>query len=148
MTIPAGEFPVTWLEPGDPEKTWDWDDMHMPAAVAPLAGDYALLVAEGFAYGYERLEVPYTVHARVWNGYVYFAFTVGLPDVERDAAADRYTEARRQAIEVGGACWQGRAIPELVELYGWVAARPVETMSADELADAWDEVWRRIARAW
>jgi pyruvate,water dikinase len=148
MTNPAGDFPVTWLEPDDAELSWDWDDMHMPAALTPLAGDYALVIGAGFAYAYERLEVPYRVRARVWNGYVYFAFTTGLPDSEQEAAADRYTEARRQCIEVSDAYWHGRAIPELLEIYGWVAARPVETMSAGALAETWDEVWKRISRAW
>ena len=32
--------------------------------------------------------------------------------------------------------------------YAWVAARPVETMPAAELADTWDEVWARIGRCW
>lgn len=148
MTSTAGEFPVTWLEPDDPELTWDWDDMHMPAAVTPLAGDYALVVGSGFAYGYERLEVPYRVRARVWNGYVYYAFTVDGSDAEQAAADDRYTAARRQAIEVSDAYWHGHAIPELTEIYGWVAARPVETSSLSDLAEGWDEVWARIARAW
>jgi phosphoenolpyruvate synthase/pyruvate phosphate dikinase len=103
MTTPAGDFPITWLEPDDAELAWDWDDMHVPAAVTPLAGDYALVIGAGFAYAYERLEVPYRVRARVWNGYVYYAFTTGLPDSEQAAAADRYTEARRQTIEVSDA---------------------------------------------
>jgi rifampicin phosphotransferase len=148
MTIPAGDFPITWLEPDDAELSWDWDDMHMPAALTPLAGDYALVIGSGFAYGYERLEVPYRVRARVWNGYVYYAFTVDGSDAEQAAAADRYTVARRQCIEVTDAYWHGRAIPEVLEIYGWVAARPVETASLADLADTWDEVWHRISRAW
>jgi phosphohistidine swiveling domain-containing protein len=148
MTIPAGDFAIAWLKPGDADLTWEWDDMHMPAAVTPLAGDYAMVLGEGFAYGYERLEIPYQVHTRVFNGYVYYAFTSGVPETERAAAADRYTEARRRTIEVSGAYWHGRAIPELTDIYGWVAARPVETAAPEALAEAWDEVWRRISRAW
>ena len=89
----------------------------------------------GFAYGYERLEVPYRVRARVWNGYVYYAFAVDGTDAEQAAAGDRYTAARRQAIEVSDAYWHGRAIPELTEIYAWVAARPVETASLADLAE-------------
>jgi phosphohistidine swiveling domain-containing protein len=148
MTTPGDEFPVAWLEPGDAELTWDWDDMHVPGAVTPLAGDYACVVGEGFAYGYERLEVPYQVHARVWNHYVYYAFTTGLPDSEAPSVADAYTKARRQAIEVADAYWQERAIPELKAIYDWVATRPVEASSLGDLAETWDEVWRRITRAW
>ena len=38
------DFPITWVEPDDAELTWEWDDMHMPTAVTPLAGDYNLLM--------------------------------------------------------------------------------------------------------
>jgi phosphohistidine swiveling domain-containing protein len=148
MTIPASEFPVTWLEPGDADLTWEWDDMHMPAAVTPLAGDYVMVIGAGFAYAYERLEVPYHVRTRIWNGYCYFAFSSGLPDSEQAGVADRYTAARRAAIEISDAYWHERAIPELREIYGWVAARAVETMPLDELAETWEAVWRRIGRAW
>jgi phosphohistidine swiveling domain-containing protein len=148
MTTPAADFPVSWSDPADAELTWEWDDMHMPAAVTPLAGDYALVVGAGFAYGYERLEVPFRVRARVVNGFVYYAFTCELPEAEQAAAGDRYTAARRDAIEVSDAYWHGRAIPELTEIYGWIAARPVETASLAELADTWDAVWERISRAW
>jgi phosphohistidine swiveling domain-containing protein len=148
MTTPAADFPITWLDPAEAELTWDWDDMHMPAAVTPLAGDYAQVVGAGFAYGYERLEVPYRVRARVVNGYVYYTFTCDAPEAEHAAVAERYTAARRDAIEVSDAYWHGRAVPELTEIYGWVAARAVERMGLEALADTWDGVWQQISRAW
>ena len=39
-------------------------------------------------------------------------------------------------------------MPEVSAAYAWVAARPVETMPAAELAETWDEVWARIGRCW
>ena len=45
-------FPVEWLDPSDPELTWEWDDMHMPFVLTPMAGDYVGLIGSGFAYGY------------------------------------------------------------------------------------------------
>ena len=76
------DFPITWVEPSDAELTWEWDDMHMPTAVTPLAGDYNLLMGTGFAYGYERLSVPYEVLTRVWNNYTYFGWRKNIPDSE------------------------------------------------------------------
>ena len=40
------------------------------------------------------------------------------------------------------------AVPEVRAAYAWVAARPVETMPAADLAETWDEVWERIGRCW
>ena len=63
------DFPVAWLEPADAESTWEWDDMHMPMAVAPLGADYVRTLASGFAYGYQRLEIRAEILVRVWNGW-------------------------------------------------------------------------------
>ena len=60
----------------------------------------------------------------------------------------RRDEAARAQIPLTDAYWRERAIPELRAHYGWVAAVPVETMPADELAAAWDEAWARIGRCW
>jgi len=144
---PPDDFPIAWLEPDDAELTWEWDDMHMPTAVTPLSGDYNVLMGAGFAYGYERLSVPYQVLTRVWNCYTYFAARNNYPESERATADQHYTEARRAVIPFAAAYWQ-RAVAELTEIYDWVAARPVETASAADVADTWDEVWRQIGRAW
>lgn len=144
---PAADFPIAWLEPGDAELTWEWDDMHMPAAVTPLSGDYNVLMGTGFAYGYERLSVPYEVLTRVWNCYTYFAARNDYPESERATADERYTEARRAVIPLADAYWR-RAVTELTEIYDWVAALPVETAPVADVAEMWDEVWRRIGRAW
>ena len=101
-------FPIAWQEPEDAELTWEWDDMHMPTAVTPLAGDYNVLMGSGFAYGYERLSVPYEVLTRVWNSYTYFAWRMHVPESERAAAEDRYTQARRAAIPTSAAYWETR----------------------------------------
>ena len=95
----------------------------MPTAVTPLAGDYNILMGSGFAYGYERMSVPYQVLTRVWNCYTYFAWRMQLPESERAAADDRYTQARRAAIPTSAAYWE-RAVNELSAIYAWVAGRP------------------------
>ena len=143
----ADDFPIAWLDGDDAELTWEWDDMHMPIAVTPLSGDYNILMGDGFAYGYERLSVSYRVLTRIWNCYTYFAARNDYPEAERATADERYTEARRAVIPFADAYWR-QAVVELSAIYEWVAARPVETASSVELAETWDDVWRRIGRAW
>ena len=142
------DFPIEWLTPHDAELSWEWDDMHMPMSVAPLAADYLRTLASGFAYGYRRLGIPVEILVRVLNGYAYFTVDTEVPEADRDAMWARRDEAARAQIPLTDAYWRERAIPELRAHYGWVAAVPVEAMPADELAAAWDEAWARIGRCW
>jgi pyruvate,water dikinase len=141
-------FPFEWLEPADAELSWEWDDMHMPFALSPLAGDYVKVIGEGFAYRYERLELPMRVLARVWNGYAYFAVRSGEAGGSSDRYTDRSLAARRSTVPIAGDYWRERALRELPELYTAVDGVPVETLSFDELATAWEPAWGRIGRAW
>ena len=144
----ATEFPVDWLDPSDAELSWEWDDMHMPAALSALAADWVRTMGSGFAYGYERLGVPAEIRTRVWNGYAYFALATDVPESERPAMWARRTEAARARIPFTEAYWHGVAIPEVRGIYAWIAARPVETLPAAELAETWDDVWTRVGRCW
>ena len=141
-------FPFEWLEPADAELSWEWDDMHLPFALSPLAGDYAKLMGEGFAYRYERLELPMQILARVWNGYAFFAARYGDPGESSEHFNDRNVAARRATVPIAGDYWRERALRELPELYAAVDGVPVETLTSEELAAAWEPAWGRIGRAW
>ena len=95
----ASDFPIEWLEPRDAELTWGWDDMHMPQALAPLAGDYVLMMTQGFAYGYERLDVPIQIKSRIWNGYAYFTADIPLPESEHEATWELRSIRAREHID-------------------------------------------------
>ena len=146
MTDPA--FPVEWVDPSDAALTWEWDDMHMPGALGPLAADYIRTLGAGFAYGYEQLGTPAVILTRVWNGYTYFTLTSEVPEADRPAMWAARTEACRARIPLTEAYWNDEVVPELRNIYEWIAARPVQTMPAGDLAETWDEVWRRIGRCW
>jgi len=141
-------FPFAWRVPGDASLSWEWDDMHTPFALSPLAGDYFELLSEGFSYRYQKLEIPARVIGRVWNGYAYFAFDLGVSKGEKEATEARGTAARRAAVPLAGAYWRDRAMPELRAIYEHVDGVPVADLEAADLADAWEDAWRRCGRAW
>jgi pyruvate,water dikinase len=141
-------FPIAWLEPSDPELTWEWDDMHMPRPLTALGEDYVAVLTQGFAYRYERLCIPAEVLSRVWNGFTYFAFRVNVPKAERDAVMDRYTEARRERIPLTAAYWRDEAMPELRAMYREIDAMAVDELPADRLVDEWKRAWSHAERAW
>ncbi|MEA2652985.1 MAG: rifampicin phosphotransferase [Chloroflexota bacterium] len=145
---PDPAFPIEWVDPSDATLAWEWDDMHMPRALAPLAGDWVRVLGAGMAYGYRRLGTPAEVRVRIWNGYAYFALATDVPESEQPAMWARRREGCRARIPLTEAYWHDQVVPELREHYAWVAAQPVEAMSRDQLSEAWDEAWTRIGRCW
>ena len=145
-TMPE-DFPVEWLEPRDAELTWDWDDMHFPQTLTPLAGDYVLLMTQGFGYGYEHLDLPIEIKSRIWNGYAFFAADIPLPESEHGAIWERRAAMARARIDETHAYWM-RALDEIRAIYADVGDIPVENLSGPALADAWELAWHRLGRAW
>lgn len=141
---PAG-FPFAWEEEGDAALSWEWDNMHSPSPLAPLAADYMRGIAQGFAYRYEILDVPMEVLARIWNGYAYFAARFGAPEAD---VIQRLTAGKRALVPTTAAYWNERSVPELRETYAAIDAVQPEGMAADALATAWDTAWRGLHRAW
>lgn len=143
----ASEFPINWSDPSDADKTWEWDDMHMPTCLTPLAGDYAVLLAEGDAYGSRRIDIPYEFRGQVFNGYAYYMGRYDVPDEELPAARLRASAASRDQIPLAAEYWQ-RSVAELREIWSWIAAIPVDELDLADVATAWDETWARMLRAW
>jgi hypothetical protein len=116
------DFPVTWPVASDAERTWELDGMHTPSCLSPLAEDYGLVLGQGFAYRYDRLDLPIKVLVRPVNGYLYFSYrTYGL--------GDEYALKRREHIPYAAAYWR-RAVPELRSLYGWISDYAVDAATS------------------
>ena len=144
------EFPSRSGPIADLGITWEWDDMHMPGALSALGGDYAVghRVRDGV-----RPQANGARRSRCASGSGMGTRTTGSRPRSRRRSRARCgsagTEQARAAIKtrrrvLARACSAGRCSAA----YAWVAARPVETMPAAELAETWDEVWARIGRCW
>ena len=143
------EFPITWEEPGDPDVTWEWDDMHMPFALAPLAADYVRVLGQGFNECYEIFGgFPQRWACRVWNGYAYFGHRANVPEADREALSARWLQVMRARADVTEAYWAEEVLPEIKAIDAQLRAYPVETLGAPELAGTWDEAWDLTARLW
>ena len=143
----ALDFPLDWSDPSDADLTWRHDDMHTPFCMAPLSWDYAQLIAGGFEYRYERLELPIEMRAQVFNGFLYFSWKPLVPEAEEKALDEQYVQTQRRHTPFAKAYWE-RAVPELRELYAGIAGVAVDELPADGLADAWEDAWERAQRAW
>ena len=66
----ADEFPVTFDDPADALVSWERDDMHMPFALTPLAGDFIRwCIGGGFNPYYETFGAPQRLYPGVWPGW-------------------------------------------------------------------------------
>jgi phosphohistidine swiveling domain-containing protein len=142
------EFPVIWEDPGDPELSWEWDDMHLPSALSPLGADYVRAGIEaGIAYRFAHAGIDGRFECRIINGYAYFAFRYLTPDKEAVRAVA--VSSRREQSRVMREYWDRKVLPALLATYGWLITTPVETMPLPDLADTWDELWlRQIPHLW
>lgn len=143
----SGDFPLAWSDPADIELTWVQDDMHTPFCLAPLAWDYGDLIGRGFAYRYDRLELPIEMRGQVFNGYFYMSWQPLVAEGEKEALFDQYRSSRQKHTAFAVDYWE-RAVPELRELYSWIAEVPVDELPAHQLAEAWEGAWERAQRAW
>ena len=139
-------FPIVWSDPSDRERSWSHDDMHSPFCLTPLSQDYVAMIGIGFDYRYERLDVPISMRAQSFNGYLYFSWKSLGPGSE-EAVSQQYLANCRVHTPMAVEYW-ARAVPELQGLYRWIAAAEVEALPRDDLAEAWGGAWDRAQRAW
>jgi pyruvate,water dikinase len=146
--VTEAAFPYEFADPTDAELEWEWDDMHMPFAMTPLAADYVRVIGGGFNEPYERLDHPPRMFTAVWNGYAYFAGRPNAQEEERKPNRERFFEKCRQRAEVTADYWANEAIPELKALYARVDGVDAESADREELAAGWLDAWAAVQQAW
>ena len=141
------DFDVAW-EPADAQLQWEWDDMHWPAPLAPLAMDFGLLILAGINASYVRFGAPFDLRTRFIAGYAYMAMDYGVPDDDVKNAFDRLRDGHRAFAPDNARYWRDEAMPALREIYAFVDGLDVDGPSGSEVAEAWEAAWERITDAW
>ena len=94
QTETSNDFPVTFDDPADAEKSWQYDPVHTPGAIPPLNFELGLgPFIEGFGWGMQPIQMNY---------YPFYSFgqrpaeQEGVPSFERSGRAQegRATLAR------------------------------------------------------
>jgi pyruvate,water dikinase len=142
------EFPVTWEDPSDPDLSWEWDDMHTPGVLTPLAGDYMRLIAQGITYRFERFGVPIRIHCRILNGYNFMAEQILAPESDRPRVLEQAQESRRAQARMVREYWNQKVLPALRQTYEWMRGAPVESALLPEIAALWEDLWSRWQWLW
>ncbi len=145
----SDEFPVTFDHEWEKGESWERDDMHAPFALTPLAQDMFLRVTgAAFTPWYSMFDAPQRLLPKSINGYAYFAFQRNYPDEEKEERDAWWNEVHRKRIPLTRALWEDELLPELREMFDWMAAIPVEDLSGEAAAAAWEQAWLKGERAW
>jgi pyruvate,water dikinase len=144
----SADFPVEFEDPSDAELTWDWDDMHTPYALTPLAAEYIRTLGGGFNDRYRLFGFPQRWKTAIWNGYGYFALRLDGTEDEKAEIRRRWIETCRAQVEVTGAWWRDEAVPRLRGLYETIDAVDVDVLPGPRLIQAWHEAWAAGMEAW
>ena len=142
------EFPHEFALPELAKLEWEWDDMHMPFVLTPLAGDYVRTLGGGFNEPYELLGHPSRTHTAVWNGFAYFAGQPNAAEEDRQPNRERFYEKCRARAEITAEYWANEAIPELKALYVRVDGVDADAQDRLALATGWLDAWAATLRAW
>jgi rifampicin phosphotransferase len=141
---------VEFAEPRLASLAWERDAVHMPSALGPLAGDYALVLGESLNEQYPlRLPgFPQRWYAAVWHGYVYYAFDRHATDAEWSSIQARIDELCWERALVTESYWDDEVLPELRAIYARMDRIDAERGSGPAIADAWEAGWQDAERAW
>ena len=145
----SDEFPVTFDHEWEKDESWERDDMHAPFALTPLAQDMFLRVTgAAFSPWYSMFDAPQRLLPKAFNGYAYFAFRENVPPERQKEQDAWWTQVHRDRIPLTRALWDDELLPELREMFDWMAAIPIEELAAEDAAAAWEQAWAKGERAW
>ena len=91
------DFPVTWLEPKDAERTWHQERTHCPDSTTLLGMDFCEVVFDCISLTEERFGSPMRLQLRRHQHVVYFTEHMAV-DPEQVEAAKQESKEVQQAL--------------------------------------------------
>lgn len=146
-TLPEA-FVVKWPDPSFARLSWSRDMLHTPTALPPLAADRSLLTNASTAETTVYFNSPFKGRALYLNGYLYGSSELLVDDDELAARLTKALEKRRAFGRKLPRFWEKKILPNLRETYAWMEAAPIETASPQQAAALWQEMEKRVLRAW
>jgi rifampicin phosphotransferase len=149
ITTLAEEFPVTWDDPEDAKLTWGREDSHFDRVLGPLAIEFIRNGADhGIRQRFVDIGFPLLVRHQAFNGRFYASEKPLVPEDRLPEELTRALTFRRAFARTLRRQWDDELLPELLRHYEWMRGLAVAEMTADDAAEAWLEMWRRVNRIW
>ncbi|MGB2694576.1 MAG: PEP-utilizing enzyme [Dehalococcoidia bacterium] len=122
----APEFVVEWEDPADAETCWQYDPVHTPGAISPLACDLAMRpFVEGFGWWSKALWVNY---------YMFYPVRAQLPGDAQPLPPPPPSEETLERLREGGRRWREEILPEVQGHIDRFRTTDFDAMPDEELA--------------
>jgi phosphohistidine swiveling domain-containing protein len=140
---------IAFPSPQDIEGYWDWDKIHAPRPLTPLAGDAVVMsMAEGFTIAQHAFGSPLALRCRMVNNYMYGSFT---PDDAFTPPTSDLAEYSRQLEHIAfgiGERWTNEWEPSLIPILEKTRTTDFDALSDAELTAAFDEQLKHMVYMW
>ena len=149
IPIPVPDnFPISWEDPSDAERTWHWEYVHSPEPAPALGYDFWKTVVQGMGKSTEHYGAPRRPIIRRINTYVYMSNRLVVDPDDVDAADKRAKEA---AVAVGQRLktfWNEEVITAIQDNIRFWDGFDLAAASPSELYEHIQESWVRLGQVW
>ena len=141
--------PIVFPSPQEIEGYWDWDKIHAPRPLSPLAGDTVVMsMGEGFTIAQHAFGSPLALRCRMVNNYLYAAFTPDASFTPPTSDLAEYTaELERISFKIGQR-WTNEWEPSLIPLLQKARTADYDSMNDTELLAALEEQLKNQIYMW
>jgi hypothetical protein len=141
--------PIVFPSPQEIQGYWDWDKIHAPRPLSPLAGDTVVMaMGEGFTIAQHAFGSPLALRCRMVNNYFYAAF---VPDESftppTNDLAEYSAELEKIAFKIGER-WTNEWEPSLIPLLKNARTTDYDSMNDTELRAAFEEQLKNAVYMW
>jgi phosphohistidine swiveling domain-containing protein len=146
VTAEDASFPVS----EEIEGAWDWDKIHAPRPLTPLAFDSIVMsMSEGFTKAQHDFGSPLALKCRLVNYYFYATFAPEEGYQHRDPSELEHYVTKLDELAAGtGERWVNQWEPSLPPLLEKARTADYASMSRAQLLDALEELKQNLVYFW
>jgi len=133
------------------EGYWDWDKIHAPRPLTPLAGDAVVMaMGEGFTIAQHDFGTPLSLKCRMINNYFYSSFApdyTGITETPEELQSRYDRMLSTDAMRIGER-WVNEWEPSLIPILERARTADYSSMSDEEMLTALDEQLANLVYYW
>lgn len=140
---------ITFPQPHEIAGYWDWDKIHAPKPLTPLAGDAIVNgMAVGFTIAQHGFGSVLALHCRMVNNYLYAAFSPDENFTPPTRDMDEYSRGLEEAAFKIGERWTHEWEPALIPMIQKARTANYAAMSDADLQAALEEALENQTYMW
>jgi pyruvate,water dikinase len=141
--------PIEFPQPSEVEGFWDWDKIHAPRPLTPLAGDAIVMgMAEGFTIAQHDFGSTLALRCRMFNNYLYAAFTPDESYTPPTTDVEEYTRELDRISAGIGERWKTEWEPSLAPILDWARHTDFRAMTPEQQLEALEQWHKHLVYFW